>query len=72
MMKIMRDRNGRIIPQPGAVYLDGENSELCYDCAVESDSEDEVPQFRPVVAVANHDEEARCDHCSEPLDYMEE
>ena len=51
---------------PDACYLDSENSILCAACALESDSDDEVPQFRPV-ATAEPTPGETCDHCSTEL-----
>jgi hypothetical protein len=45
-------------------YLDGQNSTICVNCAQES-IEDEVEEFRPVVAFVNwEDPSLYCDQCS--------
>lgn len=47
-------------------YLDSENSILCAYCALESNSLDEVPQFRPVQTAEPFPSE-HCDQCSRLL-----
>jgi len=53
--------------EPSVAWLDGEGSIICAYCAVGSDSEDEVPQFRPVTPVETFIEDERCDQCSRVL-----
>ena len=45
-------------------WLDSEGSELCEECATESDCADEVPQFRPVSEHINEGYDTYCDQCS--------
>lgn len=71
---IQRDSKGQLIKYawPGGYpvfYLDGENSVLCHDCAVKSDSEDEIPQFKPVASDINYEDASLyCDQCSQRIE----
>jgi hypothetical protein len=73
-MKPQRDENGKLpaFAWPGGYpiyYLDGENSVLCPTCANDSDSENEIPQFRPVAADINwEDSSLYCDHCNQRIE----
>lgn len=60
---VPRDRHGNpAVPQ--TAWLDDENSIICAYCAAESDTEDEVPQFRPRTAVTDVGDDERCAQCS--------
>jgi len=50
-------------------YLDKDNSVLCAKCANESDSEEEVPNFRPVsYAIHWEGEPMFCDGCGAEIE----
>jgi len=61
---------------PGAapiIYLDRDNQVLCADCANESMHPDEIPNFRPITAMADEEDEdgfpTLCDNCSKEVDF---
>ena len=64
-MLILTDRHGNPIGPKG--YLDVEGSTICAVCALESNTEEEVPQFRPSIPIEPVAGE-RCDQCSDLLD----
>lgn len=71
MNTLPRDNDGKLssFAWPGGYpifYLDKENSVLCPDCANKSE---EVPQFRPIAAEVNYeDNELFCDQCSQRIE----
>ncbi len=66
-MLILTDRHGNPVEPPHG-YLDAEGSTICAVCALASNTEDEVPQFRPSVPIDDPMPGERCDQCSQLLD----
>lgn len=66
LITIETDREGN--PLGPVAYLDGDDSLLCAYCALQSNTREEIEQFRPKVPVLDIKADETCDQCSDVID----